>query len=209
MEASDARVLLIDDDADVRNALSRLLRSAGWSVTSYASAEAFLESGALDDFDCLVLDIRMPGVDGPELHAILRAHGSLLPVIYLSGYCDIRMSVEAMKLGATNVLEKPADADLLLQAIGDAVEQHRQDLLRRHAVDAFGSRIDTLSPREREVMNQVIMGRLNKQIASDLGIAEKTVKVHRGRMMAKMRVRSVADLVHQCDRFGLDETVAI
>ena len=178
-------------------------------MTSYASAEAFLESGALDDFDCLVLDIRMPGVDGPELHAILRAHGSLLPVIYLSGYCDIRMSVEAMKLGATNVLEKPADADLLLQAIGDAVEQHRQDLLRRHAVDAFGSRIDTLSPREREVMNQVIMGRLNKQIASDLGIAEKTVKVHRGRMMAKMRVRSVADLVHQCDRFGLDETVAI
>ena len=205
MEASDARVLLIDDDADVRNALSRLLRSAGWNVTSFASAEAFLESGTLNAFDCLVLDIRMPGVNGPELHAILRAHGSLLPVIYLSGYCDIRMSVEAMKLGATDVLEKPADAELLLQAIGDAVEQHRQDVLRRNAADAFGSRMDTLSPREREVMQHVIAGRLNKQIAADLGIAEKTVKVHRGRMMAKMRVRSVADLVHQCDHFGLAE----
>lgn len=209
MDASDARVLLIDDDADVRGALSRLLRSAGWNVTSFASAQAFLDSGTLDAFDCLVLDIRMPGVSGPELHAILRAHGSLLPVIFLSGYCDVRMSVEAIKLGATDVLEKPADADLLLQAIADAVEQHGQDLLRRDAADAFGSRLDSLSPREREVMQHVIAGRLNKQIAADLGIAEKTVKVHRGRMMAKMRVRSVAELVHQCDRFGLAETVAI
>ncbi|QDH70446.1 response regulator transcription factor [Lysobacter alkalisoli] len=208
MDCTDASVLLIDDDAAVRNGLVRLIRSAGWNATPFASAEEFLASDATDDLGCIVLDIRMPGLTGPELHAWMREHDISLPVIYLSGFCDIRTSVQAMKLGASDVLEKPADADVLLQAIAAAVERHRQDCSRRQASDAFGTRLGTLSVREREVMNHVILGRLNKQIAADLGISEKTVKVHRGRMMAKMRVRSVAELVHQCDQFGIAEPEA-
>lgn len=205
MDSTDASVLLIDDDVDVRDALVRLLRSEGWNATAFASAQDFLSQSPFNGIGCIVLDVRMPGITGPQLHVWMREHGMSLPVIYLSGHCDVPMSVQAMKLGATDVLEKPADADVLLQAISDAVEHHRQDCLRRNAVDAIAVRLDTLSGREREVMNHVITGRLNKQIAADLGIAEKTVKVHRGRMMAKMRVRSVAELVHLCDRLGITE----
>lgn len=200
MSPTDATVLLIDDDADVREAISRLLRSAGWKAETFASAQDFLACGPFNGIGCIVLDVRMPGMSGPELHDWMRDHHVSLPVIYLSGYCDVPMSVQAMKHGAVDVLQKPVGADILLQAIADAVERHWQDCLRRDAVDEFAGRLVALSPREREVMNQVIVGRLNKQIAADLGIAEKTVKVHRGRVMAKMQVHSVAELVHLCDQ---------
>lgn len=203
MAPPDATVLLIDDDADVRDALERLLRSAGWRSESYGSADAFLACASFDGLGCILLDIRMAGMDGMALHEWIRANGVTLPVIFLSAHCDVPISVQAMKRGAVDVLQKPVDADVLLAAIADAVERNHQDRLRRDAVDEIEVRVDSLSPREREVMNHVIVGRLNKQIAADLGITEKTVKVHRARAMAKMRVRSVAELVHLCDQVGL------
>lgn len=203
VDPTDAIILLVDDDADVRDAVGRLLRSAGWQTQVFASAQEFLTAQPFDITGCLLLDISMPGMTGPELHAWMRAHSIPLPVIYMSGQCDVPTSVQAMKLGAVDVLEKPVDADLLLQVIGDAVEQHRQERLRRDADDEVGRRLAALSLREREVMDHVILGRLNKQIAFDLGIVEKTVKVHRGRVMAKMRVRSVAELVGLCHQLGI------
>lgn len=203
MDPTDATVWLIDDDAGVRDAIVRLLRSAGWRAETFASAQDFLSEAPFDGIGCIVLDVRMPGMSGPELHSWMREHRISLPVIYLSGYCDVPMSVQAMKRGAVDVLQKPADADALLQAISGAVEQHRQERLRRDAVEETAARLATLSAREREVMTHVIHGRLNKQIAADLGIAEKTVKVHRGRAMAKMHVRSVAELVHLCDQLEM------
>jgi len=203
MAPSDATVLLIDDDADVRDALERLLRSAGWRAESYASAQAFLDRAPFDGPGCILLDIRMAGMDGMALHEWIRAHDIALPVIFLSAHCDVPISVQAMKRGAVDVLQKPADADVLLAAIADAVERNHQDRLRREATDEIEGRVESLSPREREVMNHVVAGRLNKQIACDLGITEKTVKVHRARAMAKMRVRSVAELVHLCDQVGI------
>jgi FixJ family two-component response regulator len=197
--STQATVFLVDDDAGVRDGLSRLFRSAGWQVMAYASALEFLDAAALDAVGCIVLDVRMPGMGGPELHDWICEHRISLPVIYLSGHCDVPMSVRAMKHGAHDVLQKPADDEALLQAVGEAVERHRQQCLRRDRIDEMAGRLSALSTREREVMVHVIHGRLNKQIAADLGIAEKTVKVHRGRAMAKMRVRSVAELVHICD----------
>lgn len=205
MDSTDATVLLIDDDADVLEAVARLLRSAGWKTALYRSAQDFLAAPPFSGIGCIVLDISMPGMTGPQLHDWMREHENTLPVIYLSGHCDVPSSVRAMKCGALDVLQKPADAEVLLQAISAAVEQHRNDCLRRDADDEITTRLATLSPREREVMDHVIAGRLNKQIAADLGISEKTVKVHRGRAMAKMKVRSVAGLVHLCDQLGIGD----
>ena len=199
MDTSNATVLLIDDD-DVRESVGRLLRSAGWNTELFSSAQDFLTRPPFAGTGCILLDISMPEMTGPQLHGLIREHGVSLPVIYLSGHCDVPSSVLAMKHGAMDVLEKPADADVLLDAIAGAVEQHRLHKLRRDAKDEIHDRLASLSAREREVMDQVILGRLNKQIAADLGITEKTVKVHRGRAMAKMKVRSVAALVHLCDQ---------
>lgn len=200
MHGTDATVLLIDDDAGVRDGITRLLRSAGWPIVAFPSAEDFLAAEPFDGIGCIVLDVRMPGMTGPELHGWLREHKVSLPVIFLSGHCDVPMSVGAMKLGAVDVLQKPADADALLEAIAGAVERCRCDRLRRNAVSDIAGRLASLTVRERDVVSQVIRGRLNKQIATDLGIAEKTVKVHRGRAMAKMRAQSVAELVHLWDQ---------
>lgn len=203
MDPTDATVLLIDDDAGVLKAVARLLRTAGWRTRSFASARDFIDAGGFEGLGCLVLDVSMPGMTGPELHAWLRENDVALPVIFLSGELDIPTSVLAMKRGAVNVLEKSVEAAALLHAIDEAIELHRQELLRRHSDDDIGSRVASLSLRERQVMDRVIRGRLNKLIASELGIAEKTVKTHRGRLMAKMRVRSVAELVHLCHQLGI------
>jgi RNA polymerase sigma factor (sigma-70 family) len=204
MDSTDATVLLIDDDCEVRDAMARLLRSAGWKTMQFACAQDFLAGPGFPGTGCIVLDIRMPGMSGPELHDWMVEHGVSIPVIYLSGHCDVPTSVQAMKRGAQDVLQKPADDDVLLHAITVAVQRHRQDRVRRDIDADIASRLDTLSTREREVIDHVIIGRLNKQIAADLGISEKTVKVHRGRAMAKMKVRSVAELVHLCDQLGID-----
>jgi FixJ family two-component response regulator len=200
MDCDDATVLLIDDEAEVREGVSRLLRAVGWKAEVFASAEEFIARLPFVGVGCLVLDVSMPGMTGPELHDRLRENDSAFPIIYLTGRCDIATSVQAMKWGALDVLEKPIDDEILLQTIAAAVERHRQDCHRRDAKDSIVSRLGSLSPREHEVLDQVILGRLNKQIADTLGISLKTVKVHRGRAMAKMRVRSVAQLVHMCDQ---------
>lgn len=198
MDCGDATVLLIDDESEVRAGISRLLRAVGWKAEVFASAEEFIARLPFTGVGCLVLDVSMPGMTGPELHERIRETDNAFPVIYLTGRCNIATSVQAMKWGALDVLEKPVDDEVLLQAIAAAVERHRQDCLRRDTKDSIAARLGTLSRREREVLDHVILGRMNKQIADDLRISLKTVKVHRGRAMAKMQVRSVAQLVHLC-----------
>ena len=200
MGTAEATVLLVDDDAHVRAAVSRLLRSAGWNSRAFASAQEFLSELPFTGLGCVVLDVSMPGMSGTELHEWMRGHGCTLPVIFLSGRCDIPMSVTAMRSGALDVLEKPAADDVLLKAVADAVERHREELQHRRQLSDVETRLALLTQRERQVLVQVSLGRLNKQIAADLGIALKTVKVHRGRAMAKLGVRTVAALVHLCDQ---------
>ena len=196
MSSKEATVFVIDDDPDVRDALQRLLRSAQWNVEAFASAQDFLDAPAIDGSGCILLDVNMPGMTGPELHDHLRTLGVGLPVIYLTGQCNVSISVKAMKNGAIDFLEKPIDADTLLPAIELAVAKHQESREKNDLLSDINQRLVSLSARERDVFNLVVLGRLNKQIAGDLGIAEKTVKVHRGRVMSKMKVRSVAQLVH-------------
>lgn len=203
VQSLPATVFVVDDDPDVRIALDRLLRASGWSVRTYASANEFLDAPPDCDWGCILLDVSMPGMAGPELHDLIIERGIHYPVVYLTGDCTLSTGVKVMKSGALDLLEKPIDEARLLQAVGNAVLRDADIRVARANAGDTRARLATLSPREREVMQHVVAGRLNKQIAVDLGIAEKTVKVHRGRMMAKMGVRSVARLVHLCDE--LDE----
>lgn len=196
MQDQQATVFVIDDDPEVRDALDRLLRSEGWRVQAFASAQDFLDASLAPGPGCILLDVDMPGMTGPQLHAHLQETGVDLPVIYLTGRCSVSISVQAMKKGALDFLEKPIDADVLMPAIALAVDRHRQSREKGERLADIQQRLATLSARERDVFNLVVLGRLNKQIAGELQIAEKTVKVHRGRVMAKMKVRSVAQLVH-------------
>jgi len=200
---AEATVFVIDDDPDVRDALSRLLRSIGWAVRVYPAANEFLDE-LPDNIDgCVLLDVNMPGMTGPELHDRMRETGSTLPVIYLTGQSTLSIGVRAMKHGARDFLEKPIDEDVLVPTIEQAIADHRQARAMQSRLAEISRCLDRLSLRERQVMDHVIAGRLNKQIAADLGIAEKTVKVHRGRAMSKMEVRSVAQLVRLCDIVGV------
>lgn len=201
-ESVAATVFVVDDDPEVRAALDRLLRSAGWSVRTYASASEFLGSPPEGGHGCILLDVSMPGMSGPELHQRILEMGITYPVVYLTGDCTLSTGVHAMKAGALDLLEKPVEESDLLRAVEEAIARHARTRSSQARVDDVRRRLAKLSPREHEVMGHVIAGRLNKQIAADLGIAEKTVKVHRGRMLAKMEVRSVAQLVRLCDQLG-------
>jgi FixJ family two-component response regulator len=197
------RVYLVDDEPAVRKALGRLLRSAGVEVATFGSAEEFL--GALEEeaAGCALLDVAMPGLDGLALQETLARRGIDLPVLFLTGHGDIPMSVRAMKAGASDFLTKPVDGKVLVAAVRRALERGRS-LARARREDAeIHRRLASLTPREREVLQGVVSGRLNKQIAADLGISEKTVKVHRGRVMEKMNAPSLAELVRLADRAGL------
>jgi FixJ family two-component response regulator len=196
-------VCVIDDDPEVRGSLLRLLDGAGWTGAGYGSAEEFLGNPPAGELACVLLDVQMPGLSGPQLHQRLLERGSAPPVIFITGRSDVPAGVEAMKRGAADFLEKPVDGEVLLAAVRHAAERHACE--RRHALllDAAKERIASLSPREREIMRHVVRGRLNKQIAADLLIAEQTVKQHRGRVMEKMGVHSVADLVRACEAGGL------
>jgi FixJ family two-component response regulator len=197
------RVYLVDDEPAVRKALGRLLRSAGIEVATFGSAEEFL--GALEEeaAGCALLDVAMPGLDGLALQETLARRGIDLPVLFLTGHGDIPMSVRAMKAGASDFLTKPVDGKALVAAVRRALERGRS-LARARREDAeIHRRLASLTPREREVLQGVVSGRLNKQIAADLGISEKTVKVHRGRVMEKMNAPSLAELVRLADRAGL------
>jgi FixJ family two-component response regulator len=196
-------VFIVDDDPAVLKSLSRLLRSASLAVATFSSPRDFLDRHDPNALGCLVLDVAMPGLNGLELQQALIARGHELAIIFLTGHADIPMSVKAMKRGAVDFLTKPVDDDDLLQAIRVAIEKDR---LRRQAhaeVAEIQQRLATLTPREREVLQHVISGHLNKQTAADLGTVEKTIKVHRARVMEKMKVHSVAELVHLAERAGI------
>ena len=198
-----AEVFVVDDDPSVRTALVRTLTSAGYRVRDFAAAQAFLDSGSHQQPGCLILDLRLPDLDGMALYERLRAAGAWMPVIFLTGFGDIPTSVEAMKAGAMDFLPKPVADEVLLAAVEAALVEEARRRADRVEQDEIAGRLATLTARERQVMQLVLAGRLNKQIAGDLGISEKTVKVHRGRVMAKMGVPQVARLVSLVARAGL------
>jgi FixJ family two-component response regulator len=196
-------VYVVDDDASVLKSLSRLLRSARLNPVAFASPKEFLDQHDPRQPGCLVLDVAMPGFDGLQLQQALITKGSEIPIIFLTGHGDIPMSVRAMKRGAVDFLTKPVNADDLLAAIRLAIETDRASRQARAQVDEIRRRLASLTMREREVLEHVIAGRLNKQIADALGVVVKTIKVHRGRVMEKMGVTSVAELVHLCEVAGV------
>jgi len=204
MSAATPTVFLVDDDASVLRSLSRMVVQAGYEARAYSSAEEFLASQAmpLGHPACLVLDLSMPGLGGLELQRELSGGPASCPVIFISGNGSIPATVTAMKQGAVTFLSKPFDQDDLLEAIAEALEKHRKELANGSHLQHIRGCIGRLTEREREVMAWVITGALNKQIASQLGIVEKTVKVHRARAMEKMQVVSVAELVWLCAAAG-------
>jgi FixJ family two-component response regulator len=203
MARNDTMIFVVDDDASVRKGLMRLLRSAGWKAEAFGSAQEFLARPAFTGVGCIVLDVRMPGMRGPELRDQLAARKISLPVIFLTGHGDIPTGVDAIKKGAVDFLVKPVDDEVLLKAIQLAVDRHRAQRAEVRELEKIHERVVLLSDREREVMEYVIAGCLNKHIADALGIAEKTVKVHRGRVIQKMEVSSVAELVRLCETAGI------
>ena len=202
MSDSEPIVSVVDDEKSVRTSLRRLLKSAGWNVETYSSAQEFLARGAADRPGCLVLDVSMPGLSGLELQEQMQAAGVTVPIVFITGHGDIPMSVKAMKAGAVDFLTKPFDADDLLRAIHQAVERDIAARRERAEIEAIRQRIESLTPREREVFVLVVSGNLNKQIAAQLGTCEKTVKVHRARVMRKMEAESLAELVQLAQRVG-------
>ena len=196
-------VFVIDDDDSVRRSLERLLRSVDLDVETFASAQDFLRKPMPDRPACVVLDLRLPGPSGLELQESLIRSGHDVPIVFISGHADVPSSVRAIKAGAVDFLQKPFSDQALLDIIHGALRRDREARRDRAEVASIRVRFDTLTPRERDVLRLVIQGRLNKQIAGDLGISEKTVKFHRGRVMEKTQAGSVAELVRQADRLGL------
>ena len=196
-------VFVVDDYAPVRSAVSRLLRAAGFAMAAFASPEEFLAQYDPHTPGCLVLDLDMPAVHGLDLQRILATKGSVLPIIFLTGHGDIPKSVQAMKRGAIDFLTKPVNDENLLAAVRAAIEKDRALRREQTKLSEIRARLATLTPREREVLEHVVTGKLNKQIAGDLGTVEQTVKVHRARVMQKMRVQSVAELVRLTERCGI------
>jgi FixJ family two-component response regulator len=193
-------VYLVDDDAGVLKALSRLLRAKGYEVKPYSSPQEFLKQHDPAVPGCAVLEVSMPSLDGLELQQALTAGGSHRPVVFITGKGDVPTSVRAMKAGAIDFLTKPAKDTDLLEAIRRAEGREAEARQRLSELEAIQAKLSTLTPREREVLTHVVAGRLNKQIAGDLGTVEKTIKVHRSRMMEKMGLRTVADLVRMAEK---------
>jgi FixJ family two-component response regulator len=196
-------VFVVDDDPSVRTSLTRLLESSGYVVEAFASARAFLAREPHPGPCCLVLDVRMPGLTGLDLQDTLTAGGRRMSIVFVTGHVDVPMTVKAMKGGAVDLLTKPVDANDLIAAIQRAVAKDAQDLGTEARVAEIQQRVRMLTARETEVFALVVTGMLNKQIASALGIGEKTVKVHRARVMEKMRAGSVAELVRLADEVGV------
>ena len=199
----EATVYIVDDDPSVRRGLVRLLRSAGMQVRPFSSAREFLAATDREGPGCILLDVRMPEMTGPELQEKLSESEYCLPIIFLSAHGDVPITAKAMKKGAVDFLEKPVDCDDLLAAIRESLSK---DAVRREEVGcltAIRERMRTLTPREHEIMTYVITGMLNKQIAGALAISEETVKIHRGRVMQKLDVVSVAELVRLCEKSGI------
>lgn len=196
-------IAIVDDDRSVREGLHGLIRSAGWRAEAFASAQEFLERRGPEAPSCLILDLQLPGLSGLDLQKRMAEAELEIPIVFLTGHGDIPASVQAMKAGAIEFLTKPVAEEDLLRAIREALESDRR-LRQQHAGrHELQSRYQTLTPREREVMQQVISGLLNKQVAAELNITEFTVKIHRGQVMRKMRADSLADLVRMADTLGV------
>jgi FixJ family two-component response regulator len=196
-------VHVVDDDAGMRTGLCRLLEAAGYEARAYASAGAFLLADPADAPGCVLLDLRMPGPSGLELQQALAKRGDPLPVIFLTGHGDVASSVRALKAGASDFLTKPVDSKTLLTAVESAIAADASRRAERGEQRALRALYETLTAREREVLAHVVAGKLNKQIASDIGVAERTVKAHRAQVMQKMRMGSLAELVRVASRLGL------
>jgi len=193
-------VHVVDDDASVRTALTRLLKAAGHAVRAWASAEEFLHADACDALGCILLDIRMPGMNGMELQQALAQLHPGLPIIFLTGHGDLAIGVRAMKAGAVDFLTKPVEREALLAAVANALTRDAANRAVHDDLHLLQERHATLTPREREVFALVATGATNKQISIEIAAAERTVKLHRARVMAKMQATSLADLVRAADR---------
>ena len=206
MSPSNATIFVVDDDTSVRNAVKRLIRSLGFVVETFDSAQAFLKHEPHDGPACLLLDIRMPGTSGIELQEQLAEAGVQIPIIFITGHGNIPLSVKAMKAGAVDFIEKPFEDQKLIDTIHAAIAQNKQFITEQAEINELQQHIDSLTPREHEVFMLVVSGMLNKQIAFDLGMSEKTVKVHRARVMDKMKTKSLADLVRMAEKAGQFES---
>ncbi len=189
-------VFVVDDDISVRESLELLIRSAGWRPETFRSAREFLAHPRLSVPGCLLLDVHMPDLNGLDLQSLVAADRQDLPIIFITGYGDVPMTVRAMKAGAVEVLTKPFDDDTLLTAVREAIERSRAALRHEAGLKSLRDEYASLSPREREVMSLVVSGLSNKQVGGELGISEITVKAHRGKVMRKMKATSLADLVN-------------
>jgi FixJ family two-component response regulator len=197
-------VHIVDDDASFRVAIERRLKRAGYDVATYATAQQLLDRLPSDHaLGCILLDVQIPGLTGPELQERLGQLGSALPIVFVTGHGDIPTSVRAIKAGAEDFLTKPVSSEDLLDAIEKALAHHGALLDQREKLDAMCDRIASLTPREREVFNLVVRGKINKQIAFALGTTERTIKAHRHSVMEKMQVQSLAELVSIAERVGI------
>jgi FixJ family two-component response regulator len=194
MSHAEPTVFVVDDDGSVREALRNLLRSVGLRVESFSTAQEFLSRGSAGP-GCLVLDVRLPGLSGLDLQRQLAETNREIPIVFITGHGDIPMSVRAIKAGAVEFLTKPFRDQELLDAVRQAIDRDRQTRNRENEMAELRQRYESLTPREQEVMKHVVRGLVNKQIAAEIGIAESTVKLHRGRVMEKMKAESLADLV--------------
>jgi FixJ family two-component response regulator len=203
MSSCAATVFVVDDDLSIRRSLTHLFGATGLNVAVFASAQEFLERYNPSASGCLVLDLAMPGLNGLELQEMLAARGSRLPIIFLTGHGDLPSGLKALKSGAADFLTKPVDATDLIDAVRGAIEKDRTARQVNAEVAEIRQRFATLTPREHEVLCHVISGKLNKQIAAQLGTVEKTIKVHRARVMVKIKAGSLAELIRLAERAGI------
>ncbi len=203
MADSEALVFVIDDDPSVRKSLTRVLREAGYSIETFTNPDEYLKREPYKGSGCIVLDVRMPEMSGPELQEYLLQSGLTLPIVFITGFADTQATVSAIKKGAIDFLVKPFRSRELLRAVSEAIQQDLETRKERTEDEELRRRYDRLTPREKQVYHGVVGGKFNKQIGSDLNITEKTVKLHRGNLMQKMQAGSVAELVHFAERLHL------